>query len=313
MLLIPQKPMEVQYTAGFQVHLPLNIYREMMHYVDKFDTECSWCGLVKQEQKDNDIVFTWYKTFLPSEQENTGTTTDIEADAVGRLVTRLVREDLPVEDLRGHGHSHVNMDVFHSGTDTDNYKTLQTGEWLVSLVMNKKGAVFASVHYYKPFKLDVKYVPCYVTMEDSISDPSWDQNVALVKKYNEDNKKVQVRDKGVVTRFYQGAGYGVDGYDYDSTYDLTSESPYKKEALLSKALLEDMILAGEYAVVGNVESLWRGNSQARIIDITTGRVLRVEVEVTDLRDATEKDYIDAQYEMEGADEPLRETSRSDKL
>lgn len=289
MLLIPQKPLEARYMSSWQVNLPLPVYREMMHYVEKFDTECSGCGMVEMTEKAGHFTFEITEVFLP-EQKNTQVTTDIDAGVVSRVVTKLVRDGRPVEKLRFHWHSHVNMSVFHSGTDTDNYSTLDNGEWLVSLVLNKKGEAFASVHYYKPFKLDAFNVPLYVTMADSVADPTWDANIARVHKYQEDERK-----KPVTEYFHKGRERRVLAEDDDPYGRRDWQKVNDEQQALAMETLEIMTFNEEFVLLGGIERIWTRDAGCRVINLATGRILKLQLECEDKGMATERDFTEAQY------------------
>jgi hypothetical protein len=59
------------------------------------------------------------------------------------------------------------MDVFHSSIDKDNYKDLDNGDFLVSLVLNKKGELLGGLHFYKEVKMSIVGVPVYVVVPNS--------------------------------------------------------------------------------------------------------------------------------------------------
>lgn len=280
---VPSQAQKVAYTAKWRVVLPMPVYTQLMTYVGGFDTECSGAGLVSLEVKDNEHIFTMYEAFLPEKQKNSAGATDIEADEVGRLITRLAREGKKTEDLRCHWHSHNTMSVFHSSTDEDNYKVLKTGEYLVSLVLNKAGEIKASVHYYKPFTLTAENIPVTVMLDEVEVKPEWSADIQKVKDYDkpavspldkwkEDNKWTRQKDE-----------YG--GYN---KFDWQKEREAHAERSL-EALNDYLVCMSDvYHQMGTPTTRWE-EAECLVVDMLTNRVMRISMDVEDLREATPDD------------------------
>lgn len=175
------KEEKVTYSGNSKIVLTEAILAELNLYAQEFSGECSGCGLVERVKKDGEFSYKVTRLFLPK-QDNTGSSTDIEMEEVGRLVTDLVREGVDTSKLRFHWHSHADMDVFHSATDEDNYNKLHTGEFLVSLVINKKGDMYGRIDYYEPFRMSFIGVPVVVDMELPEVESSVKDNLKHVKK-----------------------------------------------------------------------------------------------------------------------------------
>ena len=118
--------------SEFKLFIPRKVYMQLMHWVDKSTFEVSWFGLLKFDKKNSEFVVT--KIFLLP-QENSSTSTEMNGAAIADLLYDTRKEP---GDLRWWGHSHVNMDVFWSGTDIATMKNLSTGGWFLSTVFNKK-------------------------------------------------------------------------------------------------------------------------------------------------------------------------------
>jgi hypothetical protein len=198
------------------ITLSRELYAEMFEYVDAFSPkECSWCGLVERIEhkfKDGDtqIEFNVSEIFFPN-QKNTGGTTDIEADAVGELVTQLVTDGKDASQLRFHGHSHNTMAVFHSSTDEENYEDMKTGDFLVSFVLNTERHLFARIDYYKPFNITINAVPVYIDIPEPVLDTERiKDNIERVKKFD-----VYVPSTPTVVKGYKGKNYSSQPYLYD--------------------------------------------------------------------------------------------------
>jgi hypothetical protein len=128
------------------------------------------------------------EVFLPSKQDNSAATTDIASDEIHNLMTELIQQGKDIEKLKLHWHSHADMGVFHSGTDEDNYATLQNGEYLVSLVINRSGSFLGRVDYQSPVSFSVSGVPIYLVVKvDDISEKV-KINLDKLDKYMEEHK-----------------------------------------------------------------------------------------------------------------------------
>lgn len=211
---------KTEFKGGSYITFTNEALSEMFGYVDEFDTECGGMAQVERiEHKfdDGDIEYEYRisEIFLPN-QCNTGSTTDINAEEMGKLLEELIAQDKDTSKLRGHWHSHVNMSVFHSGTDSDNYDDLRTGSWLVSIVANKKGDLLGRVDFYEPVRMSITGLPIFLVSEnDKRIEDKVKANVARVKKYEEDNRKVKYSNNY--------SGYGSFGGHLGDTSYMPSE------------------------------------------------------------------------------------------
>jgi hypothetical protein len=141
-------------------------YRKIMHWVNKSDYEVS--GLGKLTFKDG-IYYVHDVMLLP--QKNGATHTDIEGEDVGKAMYLL--KDQP-GDLRFWWHSHVNMDVFWSGTDRSTIRDISQGGWFVATVFNKRREMRSAFYTINPFDIFVDQI---ATEVESLQDPriaDWD-------------------------------------------------------------------------------------------------------------------------------------------
>lgn len=112
------------------VRIDNEVFRKIMHWVNKSQYEVSGLGTVVLE--GNGIFRVTQAILLP--QKNGAAHTDIEPEDVGKLMYAM-KDSLG--DLRFWWHSHVDMDVFWSGTDWDTIKKIGQGGWFLSTVFNK--------------------------------------------------------------------------------------------------------------------------------------------------------------------------------
>lgn len=119
-----------------KVIIPEPVYKKIMYWVNKADFEVSGMGTVTVSEPG---IFVIEDVFL-LKQEGTSTTTDIDANAMGKAMYEVHSRGLK-GSLNFWWHSHVNMSTFWSGTDTDTIKQLGANGYLVASVFNKKEEV----------------------------------------------------------------------------------------------------------------------------------------------------------------------------
>lgn len=120
--------------------IPSDIYVQMLELINQSDVECSWHGLVNRNLRENSYLIYDILVF-PQINSATATTTD-EKEFAEWQTKLIIDPEFPIEDLRMHGHSHVNMNVFSSGVDDQYQKDLlakvEDGDYYIFLIMNKK-------------------------------------------------------------------------------------------------------------------------------------------------------------------------------
>ena len=110
-------------------------WNKIWHFVDMCDKEIGWLGIVSITDNGDYVIDDVY---LP-EQVVTGTTTDIESDAVGNLAVELECAGIDSSRLRYWGHSHVEMAVSPSGTDEAQVSEyLEHCNYFIRGIYNKK-------------------------------------------------------------------------------------------------------------------------------------------------------------------------------
>lgn len=122
------------------IQMSAEVYTKMYTLVHESPIEISWHGLVNRD-KENDIYTIYDILMFP--QINGPTTTATEDEEFAEWMTELIMDpEFPINDLRMHGHSHVNMQVFSSGVDDAYQKELiakvENDDYYLFLVLNKK-------------------------------------------------------------------------------------------------------------------------------------------------------------------------------
>lgn len=130
------------------INIPADIYTKMFELVKQSDVEISWHGLVHRDIENQ--IYTIYDLLVfPQINSPTATTTD-EKDFAEWQTKLIMDKDFPIQDLRMHGHSHVNMNVFSSGIDDAYQKDLLTkveeGDYYLFLILNKKHEICALLY-----------------------------------------------------------------------------------------------------------------------------------------------------------------------
>src|SRR5687768_16700469 len=114
-----------------RVVIDQEVYQKIMHWVNKSNFEVSGLGNVILEE--GGIMRVVDAIMLP--QKNGHTHTDIEGEDAAKAMYLL--RNAP-GDLKFWWHTHVDMDVFWSGTDRDTIRKIGAGGWFLSTVFNKK-------------------------------------------------------------------------------------------------------------------------------------------------------------------------------
>lgn len=211
------------------ITMSVDIRNELLAYVKHYKTEVSGCGMVevinhtiKSGDKDKpDSIQVEYKiteVFLPSKQDNSGASTDIDSETIHELMHSLLAQGKDTQKLKLHWHSHSDFSVFHSGTDTDNYETLNNKDFLVSLVLNHQEDILGRIDYYTPFVCNIVGVPVYIDIPipESI-DEKVKLNIEALDKYIKENESKSITTTRYSSiddwRLKSGNWRGYSGYD----------------------------------------------------------------------------------------------------
>lgn len=118
-------------------------------YTDLCPTEISGLGKVIINA-DGDFVITDVAIF---EQEVSGVHSTLSTTALAKFQAEMVKKGESMKDWCVWWHSHADMGVFFSGTDTGTIDESTEFPYLVSLVVNKKGQSKARVDVFKPVRM----------------------------------------------------------------------------------------------------------------------------------------------------------------
>lgn len=183
------------------------IYNKIMHWVHKASGEVSGLGTVESLEDGTFKVIS--AIMLP--QSNTGGSTDIEAEDVAKAMYELRNEK---GTLNFWWHSHVNMGVFWSGTDTDTIRTFGNaggmGGFVIATVFNKrnewKNAIYLST------KLGEK--PIQIFIDDAPAQVMTTIPEAMITEWDAEFTKNEKKPKPYEYKNNSWIGGRIDQYDH---------------------------------------------------------------------------------------------------
>lgn len=121
--------------------IPNEVYQKIMYWVHKADFEVSGMGNVTYNPETKEFLV--HDACLVK-QVGSGASTDIDSTALAKAMY----------DMRNHPgqlsfwwHSHVNMNVFMSGTDKDTCKQLGSNGYCMAAVFNKRAQIKTALAY----------------------------------------------------------------------------------------------------------------------------------------------------------------------
>jgi len=133
------------------------VEERMRHYTNLAAGEVSGLGTV--EQFDGGFLVT--DLFLPKQSCSPGGT-ELDQESVATLIMDLDEAGADAGSLRFWWHSHGALDVFWSRTDEECIDNLANGDYVLSLVTNKKGHTLARLDIFKPVRVTIDQLPVSV-------------------------------------------------------------------------------------------------------------------------------------------------------
>lgn len=182
------------------VQMTPEIYTKMYSLVHASPVEISWHGLVSRD-KENDIYTIYDIVMFPQINGPTSTATD-EKDFSDWMTSLIMDPEFPIQDLRMHGHSHVNMQVFSSGIDDAYQKELiakvEDDDYYLFLVLNKKQEICVLLYdFSKQILFNTNDVEVRVVADDESNILEWTKEniekyckkeVVTIKQYGKKGK-----------------------------------------------------------------------------------------------------------------------------
>jgi len=124
--------------------------KRIRYYTEAADGEVSGLGTIRRGANGHQIVD---KVYLLEQKSSSGDT-EIDTEAISKLMVTMMEENRDPSILKFWWHSHDNMGVFWSGTDDTCAETL-SHEFAFSLVVNKRGEKKCRLDLYQPFRITI--------------------------------------------------------------------------------------------------------------------------------------------------------------
>jgi hypothetical protein len=121
-------------------------YKKVQHWVHKADKEVSGFGTTSITRDDDGSYRVYVHDAFLLDQEVGAAHTDIDAKSLGKLMHKIVANpDTRHLSLNWWWHSHVRMNTFWSGTDTETIKSIGKNGLCVASVFNQLGSIRSAV------------------------------------------------------------------------------------------------------------------------------------------------------------------------
>jgi len=148
-LITPSRGVDRPAQPDFQLKVEIeeDVYEKVMYWINKCSYEISGLGKVIYDEQRK--CFKVIDAML-LKQENTSVTTEIDGAAISQAMYHL--RDTP-GSLNWWWHSHVNFDVFWSGTDLKAIESLASNGWFLNTVFNKKEEMRTCYYQTAPFSI----------------------------------------------------------------------------------------------------------------------------------------------------------------
>lgn len=170
-----------------------DVYQKVMYWVHKSDYEVSGLGKVLVEGGTIRVI---EAMLLP--QENTAASTDIAPEAVCKAMYDLRNTE---GELKWWWHSHVNMNVFWSGTDSETIEAISAGGWFSATVFNKSAERLSAYAQVAPIPLFLNEVDTTVfrSLDGALTgewDRAYEENVTNFKLKLTKAQKRKMKEEG---------------------------------------------------------------------------------------------------------------------
>ena len=162
------------------VYVPTDVMAKMEALVRESPVEISWHGLVKRNKEEN--AYLLYDILL-FPQINSAAATQTDQDEYAKWFMDILNDEdeSKFDDMRMHGHSHVNMNVYSSAID-DGYQTelltnIQDGDYYIFMVLNKKRDICCLIYDYdQQILFETGDVTIKLVTKDKQSITEWAKN-----------------------------------------------------------------------------------------------------------------------------------------
>ena len=148
--------------SGLKITITPQAREKILYWTEATTLEVSGLGLV--DRTSDGFLIT--DVFI-MKQVSSGSGTELDNEAVARLLLDLDKAGTDTGKLKCWWHSHSQMGVFWSGTDEACIKDLggEQGEYFVSLVTNRKGELLLRLDIFRPFRATIDQLALNVGIE----------------------------------------------------------------------------------------------------------------------------------------------------
>ncbi len=138
--------------SGLKIQVEATAMQKLWLWTDMAKGEVSCLGIVDEVVNADSKRLTALVVcdFFLIKQNCSYDETDMDIADVARLITELECKGIDSRKLRCWAHSHGSMSVFWSGQDESCISGLANGEWLLSLVVNKRRDTIMRLDQYHP-------------------------------------------------------------------------------------------------------------------------------------------------------------------
>lgn len=210
-------------------------FDKIMEYINLCPVEINGFGYLTRHNSRSLVLASPDDVFITDQVVTLGSA-DVDASTVGIAMDRAAAEERS-QDLRLQWHSHVNGPAYFSGTDTrtiDSYGEAGS-QWMVSMVLNKRGEFSARLDMYAPLRSAVELQVMTLPYKSAFHDQCRNDMESKVKKKIMRPTKpgfkgrggFSDRAKGVVANRF-GVGQTTDDID-DEFESLTREDSDEPE------------------------------------------------------------------------------------
>lgn len=183
---IPENALENYYKTIKKpvIAIKADVMQKMQTLVDKSTTEISWHGFVHRNP-EKQIYHIYDITLFPQINTACATTTDQEKYAEW-LQEYILNPNSNFEDIRMHGHSHVDMSVFSSGIDDtyqhDLLKNCPENDYYIFFIMNKRREICILLYdFTQQILFETKDIKLEIISNDNLLFSKWADE--MIKEY----------------------------------------------------------------------------------------------------------------------------------
>ena len=128
--------------------------------------EVSGLGLVDTNIEDGRLVSVEVSEVFILKQQCSGSSTELDQQDIARLMCEL-EKDHKADQLKLWWHSHADLQTFWSTTDDNNIERLRTGDFLLSIVVNKAWDICARLDWFAPVEVTLDDLPVHILLPET--------------------------------------------------------------------------------------------------------------------------------------------------